>query len=429
MKLSVLERSLFVALFLLIATVCLALLFGYRYSFGQQRVEQRGVVVLHGTQRDLRLSMLGRQQKISLPFVDTNVPFGTHHVRLEKPGYLAQEFDVNVRGDDAALLRIELAPMLLTGQARTQKLEEKDVFAQGMYQELMRISSRSGALMTHVGTATERAIYLPSYLRSRKFSRLVVEEIGEREILLEADGEYFLYSAPANSWKPLKIKADETLIVDQGHLLLWQKGSGILRRLRAQTGDADARPLLEEVTDVSPSLTTHLRTGKPQQVYTLRSGVYAVLESTWVGDLSVRPLPSPDALLLGEKIYPRTQSGYLLDETVLPSPRAAFVEGDRAYIQTEDLSLYVFGGEEGLFFGTKLSAPVLQMVPSPFGQAIFVQTETSLLFCEAKTLSRCDTLAQSALASRQRGVSKEGTYLWFLQDNTLTQVPFFSEES
>jgi len=430
MKLSVLERALFVALFVLIATVCLALLFGYRYSFGQQRVEQRGVLVLHGAQRDLRVDFLGREQKVSLPHVDTNVPFGTHRLHLAKTGYLAQEQEVTVQGSEATILRVELAPMLLTGQALTRPLGKKDVLAAGHEQELLLISSASGVLLTHVGTREERQTYLPTYLRSKRFDSMTVQEINEREILLSADGEHFLYSVQSNAWKQLPRAEETELVIDQGHLLAWDKKTGDLWKLRSQTGDRESRPLLTDVVGRERSIASNLRTGQHYHIYTLQGGVRVMLESAWMGDLSVRPVPTSDALLLREKTFPRTASGYVFSETSnLAAPRSAFVHGDTAYIQTEDLSLYVLQSEDGLSYGTKLSAPVLSIVPSPLGNALFVQTETSLLFCEAQQFRRCDTLAQSDLASVRRGVSRDGTYLWFVQEDILNLVPFFSDAS
>jgi len=428
MKFSVLERVLFITLFLCIAALCLALLFGYRYSFGEQKVEQRGVLVLHGVQKNLDMTLLGNTRKISLPFVDTNIPFGSHMVTLEKKGYVSTSLVVNVRGSEATIVSVDLPPVLLTGQSLVIPREKKDVVTPTASHGVLWIQSGSGRLLTHAGRPEETKTYLPSFLRTRLFDKMAVSELSSTEILLRADDVIALFTVPENSWVQIRLQEGMELLEDKGLLFGYTPNTGELWKINKSTGVPDKTPLLQNILGVETSLVTNVRNPQPHLLFHMNTGITRQIETSWFGDLEVRQIPSKDAIIWKDSYAPITETGVLMSTgKVLPRALHVFVDGEMAYMQTEDLNMYVISEDKSVSFATKLSSPVLSITPTRRGQSVYVQTETSLLYCDALTLRRCDTLAQSVTASKARGIDANGSYLWFEKEGEVTLIPFYSE--
>ena len=428
MKINALERILFVAGFVLAAGICLGFLFGYRYSFDQHRVEQRGVLVLSGAMDDLTLTMQDVTKRISLPYVDANIPLGRHHVSVNKTGYIPFEADIDVNTEEAVIVPLELAPQLLTGQRQTFTKDTKtDVnYFPGLGVVLHKTAS--GTLMTHAEKQVPTTVFLPAALRSGGKEPLTLERVSDTQLLVSRKGICMLYNDAQATWKPINFSNKEEILIDQGMVLAYAKTAGTVRYINPETGEPDARPFLDHIANVAPGLVTFVQLGEGYMLYRTDEGNYFRLQPRWFSFPAVEPLGNTDMLHIKNSNFLISGSGSIMNSQKVPlmdGVQRIFVQNDVTFVLSEDNGIYSIEEKETPKFLTRFSSSVLSIQPEQHNIYSFVQTAQALYFCERKTLSRCTELASGIENSLQRGIDKNGRYLWYSDGTSLHIVPFF----
>lgn len=428
MKLSALERILFVTGFVLTAGICLGFLFGYRYSFDLQRVEQRGVVVLSGSMDQVTVKFLDQEKVVSLPYVDTSVPFGKHHMEVSKIGHVPVALDVDVRKDEAAIVPLELAPQLLTGQQRTFDTTTRAQYFRGM--GVVQHKSASGVLLTHAEHENPVSIYLPASLRRGSMKDIAVTHVSDTQLLLSFERIFVLYDETQTGWTQIRLGDKEVIKIDQGMLLAYTPTEGSLRYINSETGRVEPKPFLEDIQEIQQSRVTDVATGTAYNLYITKDNSVLRLRPRWFTIPAVETLGRTDSVHLKNLTLVLTREGALVRKgvEVLTGIQKVFDATDVVLATTNDHAVYSLAEDGTPKFLTRFSSAILHITPQKKGQYVYVQTRNALYFCERRTLSRCTELATSMEESDQRGVDAEGNYLWYTdKDKRLHLVPFFQE--
>lgn len=428
MRISALERVFFIAAFVLVAGVCLGFLFGYRYSFDQQRLEKRGVVVFSGAMDHLQMYFREERRVVSLPYVDTNVPPGTHHVMLVKTGYTPFETDIFVDTQEATIIPVELAPQLLTGQKKDFPQHEG---TDAQYMSGLGVilhDSTSGTIMTHAENTASKAVYLPSMLRTAAREELHLTRVSDTALLVSNGKDTELFDDTHRMWHQVQLAAGEEPIADQGMLLAYAQKAGTIRYINQETGKPEEKPFLEGVTSVQKSHIVDTQFGDAPMIYSDTLGHKARLQPRWFASPSVESLDDADTLQVQSATFKLYDNGDLVNEKgehVLKDVRQSFTQKDSVLFVTGDHAVYSI--EEGKpVFHTRFSTDIVSIQPQKNNVYSFVQTQQALYFCERKTLTRCALLATGNSSDVERGVDKLGQFLWYVTPvGTLSLVPFF----
>lgn len=430
MKISSLERIIFVTVFVLTAGICLGFLFGYRYSFDQQRLEQRGVLVLGGSMEQMYVDLPTGPRTVSLPYVNTSIPLGTHRILAQKRGYVTMEADVTVGTDEAAVLALDLAPQLLTGQQRVFETsnEEKPYYFPSF--GVTSFQTASGSLLLHAEKSTSLPIYLPSVLRQQDTTNAQLQQISSTEILVTTENAAALYNTQDRQWMQLRRQPDEEFVVDQGMVLLYDKAAGTLRYVSVENGQPEKEPFLENITAIHPGSVTSVGQDVMYMLYENAQGVTFKLVPRWFDTPLVEQLPTYDSFRFGNISFVLTKQGSLeyAGTTILQDVQKIFHDTNAYFVVTGDHAMYLLKKDGTLSFLNRFSSPILAFASQEKSLFTYVQTEKALYYCERSTMQRCQQLAVSTTPRAERGVNIRDGYLWFIDDQeTLHLVPFFRE--
>lgn len=91
-----LYRILTVLAFVFSATVIVFMAFGYRYDPLDQKIEQTGIIIVNGSNADVRVLLDSQEIAKSLPTRILGVKEGFHSLEILKPGFLPFHLDVHV---------------------------------------------------------------------------------------------------------------------------------------------------------------------------------------------------------------------------------------------------------------------------------------------------------------------------------------------
>ncbi len=91
-----LYRIVTVLAFVFSATVIVFMAFGYTYNPLDQKIEQTGIIIVNGSNRDLNILLDGQEIAKALPARILGVTEGFHSLEVRKPGFLPFQLEVNV---------------------------------------------------------------------------------------------------------------------------------------------------------------------------------------------------------------------------------------------------------------------------------------------------------------------------------------------
>ena len=91
-----LYRILTVLAFVFSATVIVFMAFGFKYDVQQNKIEQTGIIIVNGSNKDLKVLLDGSEIAEVLPARILGVKEGYHSLEVQKEGFLPWKVDVNV---------------------------------------------------------------------------------------------------------------------------------------------------------------------------------------------------------------------------------------------------------------------------------------------------------------------------------------------
>ncbi|MEK7631288.1 MAG: hypothetical protein AAB445_00270 [Patescibacteria group bacterium] len=100
----------FICLFVLVAPAALAYGRGYRFNFSTGKIQQTGVILLHGLPKNVFVSTDSQPYRgTTLPKTYRSVDPGTHTLHVQATGYTPQEYSVHVQpGTTSYLMNVQL---------------------------------------------------------------------------------------------------------------------------------------------------------------------------------------------------------------------------------------------------------------------------------------------------------------------------------
>lgn len=142
-----LYRILTVLAFVFSATVIVFMAFGYRYDPLDQKIEQTGIIVVNGSNANLKVLLDSSEIAKSLPTRILGVKEGFHSLEILKPGFLPFRLDVNVV--NGSVYRV---PFVLLVPENPSKLFTR-------FADLGSVFSMSSGKITLVGASKESLIF------------------------------------------------------------------------------------------------------------------------------------------------------------------------------------------------------------------------------------------------------------------------------
>lgn len=392
------------SVFLILASISLGALFGYRFSLQENTIQQRGVLFLEGKETNIAMVLDNKTSLISLPHVDSNIDLGNHTVKLVKAGYHPITVDFASSKDKAVHLKIEFTPLesRITSTVFTSSETRKHFFLNDhifleYYPETRVLSffEEAASLKLH---KPEKVFKLDFLKSDEKLED--VRSFKENKVILKTNSQWRICTLDILSCAPINTDIQDEVFSEQKTLLVFKKAKHELWSIQEQNGTLGTL-IAKDVKNIAANdLLPRTPTLTYSHIYESLSGSGNILKQDFFGTqrlstLFTTTLPLKALQVRSDDILAVTATGALISEksdTIIQSDiKTLYPEIKNTLLITSSGNILLQTPTE-LEFLTRFSTEPKAIFTLENALYGFVAFPNEILHCEQQKLSYCTHL-------------------------------------
>ncbi|MFN7160173.1 MAG: hypothetical protein ACK4NC_01015 [Candidatus Gracilibacteria bacterium] len=399
-----LRKLWFVSVFLILASLSLGALFGYRFSLQEKTIQQRGVLFIEGEESDVAMILDDKTSLVTLPYLDSNIDIGEHTVKLLKAGFHPITVQFPSSKEKAVHLKVEFTPVesRITSTSFTSSKDLKHFFVNDHIFLEYYTDTR---VLSFFEKAPSLKLHKPEKVFTLDF--LAENEIVEKfnsfkdtKVLLKTNLHWRICTLDTMSCTLIDTDVQDNVFTEQKSLLVFKKDKRELWSIQEQNGELSS-PLSKNIKEITAStLLQKSSLSNYGYIFTSAAGSGNILKQDFFGNLRLSELTtgtlpikalqfkSDDSLLLtstGALISEKTKSVIESEvQAIYPQPKGTFI--------IKSLGDILLSSSTAKEFLTRFSSQPKAIFTVENALYGFVVFDNEILHCEQFHLQYCTHL-------------------------------------
>lgn len=402
---ALLKKFWFTFLFVFLAAISIGVLFGYRFSLKDSKLEQRGVLFLDGEEKNITLQLDDQIHQITLPYLDTNITSGKHRITLEKKGYQPYVESIDILLEKATHLKIDFAP-LATSLVKQSYTDSDKIIHFFLNNKYFVEYYKETNVISFFQEPRSIQLHKPDKVQTIKFLEpneeiIAFESFKNEQYLLHSTAHWRLCTmSTLSSCTIIEGSSKDTLISEQEVLLRIPDGESKMYIVDENSGQS-SKILIENTPTKTTRINKESMTSEFNYVigHTTSSG--SLLKKNIFAYTSLLEIaPLPESLQWFENdYYIRTATGGLFTASekkqVATNITGLYTNRDTLYVTTQKNTVESMGeGAKSMKELTEFKYAPEKIIFSAAKHYAYVLFPNGISYCDAETFHYCFPLSE-----------------------------------